>query len=823
MGLPGREGIKLPRAIREELGIPREDGNNRKKSWFKEGNRNTQRKDERARRKGTHHPALKAKVIPGSASKEQSGRQYTSSLVAARRKAPQNEERREPRSHVGRERPISSTRGSGVKEVETEVSSPPPRRSKALVQDDAEIDALEKALGLKDKKAYPKVFEEEGLESLLGGLQDTKKKDVVSLGKRKRVHDSELENVGKLSSQRLRRAVFGQSPEVLEPSDLQSGEEEQLYSTDRSSDTTGSQGSPSTMVRERENPYQPPSTGEMQQLVTKYVPPSLRVSSADTTPDLSRLRRQLQGQLNRLSESNLLPIAREIENISKGVPRQSFFTSLSELIVERISDRSSLNDTFMILIAGFTATLCKVLGPEFAVLIITQLDSELQVFMSSERKQNSNDKQPLNILASFAQLYTFQIVGAQLIYDYIRLCINEISEQNTELLLRIIRIAGHQIRHDDSSALRDIVANLRKKIEMQDEQSLSIRTKFMLETIEDLKNNKSKHGASTATIASEHTIAMKKTLGTLNQRTLKMTEALGIGLQDIRNSNKQGRWWLVGASYQNSQLHDEEVRRNERSSRHETPLDDGDDFDVANDLALLARENRMNTDVRRAIFIAIMSSTDFDDANTRLRKLGLKRSQELEIPKVIIRCAASEKTFNPFYAALLTRTCTDRKLKMAIQFSIWDLFKQMGELSNDSDDSDNEGQKPSSKLTLREVVNLARTFGTVVGSGTQTLSFLKVLNLTYLQQHTRIFLEVLLTTMILQTQKGQEKGRNEAKLLKPVLESKELLEMASSLQYFIREVLGKSDIAGSSTERRTVKYGCRIICDALAALSQTMQ
>jgi nucleolar MIF4G domain-containing protein 1 len=73
----------------------------------------------------------------------------------------------------------------------------------------------------------------------------------------------------------------------------------------------------------------------------------------------------------------------------------------------------------------------------------------------------------------------------------------------------------------------------------------------------------------------------------------------------------------------------------------------GDDF-APSDLAELAREQGMNTDLRRAIFITIMSASDYLDADMRLRKLKLYKKQELEIPRVLIHCTAAEKVFTIF-------------------------------------------------------------------------------------------------------------------------------------------------------------------------------
>ncbi len=254
----------------------------------------------------------------------------------------------------------------------------------------------------------------------------------------------------------------------------------------------------------------------------------------------------------------------------------------------------------------------------------------------------------------------------------------------------------------------------------------------MIETINNLKNNRMKTGIAASTITSEHTIRMKKTLGTLNMRSIRAGEALRIGLKDIRESDKRGKWWLVGASYkdegQNNAEEEAASKMNFRSKDASTEV--MMTVDASTDLVQLAREQRMNTDVRRSIFIAIMSATDYKDAYLRLQKVRLKKSQELEIPKVLIHCAAAEKAFNPFYSLLARRLCSDRKLKMAFQFSLWDLFKRMGEGQDGSEeDSDDHDEDSANKLSLRSLVNLAKLYGTLISDGGLTMSVLKVSNL----------------------------------------------------------------------------------------------
>lgn len=245
----------------------------------------------------------------------------------------------------------------------------------------------------------------------------------------------------------------------------------------------------------------------------------------------------------------------------------------------------------------------------------------------------------------------------------------------------------------------------------------------MIEIMNNLKNNRMRTGIAASTITSEHTILMKKTLGSLNTRNLKASEPLRVGLNDIKDTDKRGKWWLVGATYNP----EEQSRQNKflRTNGQNESFDEREELNVvndSNDLLQLARQHRMNTDVRRSIFITIMSATDYRDAHLRLSKLGLKASQRLEIPKVLMHCAGAEGIYNPFYTLIARLLCSDHKLKMAFQFSLWDAFKKMDE----GDENDGDDEEDQDSLETRIIVNLAKMYGALVADGGLGIGILKV-------------------------------------------------------------------------------------------------
>jgi len=294
-------------------------------------------------------------------------------------------------------------------------------------------------------------------------------------------------------------------------------------------------------------------------------------------------------------------------------------------------------------------------------------------------------------------------------------------------LLTLYTVSGPQLRQDDPSSLKDIVLLLQPAIARTGEANLSVRTKFMVETINNLKNNRMKTGAVASAVTSEHTVRMKKLLGSLNTRSIKSSEPLRVGLDDIRHADKRGKWWLVGASWKEASDDNRDTKAIGASSAQADKQDDNLDPGSADLLLHLAREQRMNTDVRRAIFVTIMSASDYRDAHLRLMKLRLKKSQELEIPRVLVQCAGAEEMYNPFYTLIARRLCSEHRVKMAFQFALWDLFGRMGEGGDDERGrGEEEGGGDAEAISTRTTVNLARMFGVLIAEGGLGLGVLKV-------------------------------------------------------------------------------------------------
>lgn len=72
-------------------------------------------------------------------------------------------------------------------------------------------------------------------------------------------------------------------------------------------------------------------------------------------------------------------------------------------------------------------------------------------------------------------------------------------------------------------------------------------------------------------------------------------------MDDLHSADTRGKWWLVGAAWSGDPL----VERRESSKR---ALNTRDEDVAENALLKLAKKQGMNTDVRRSIFVVLMSS-----------------------------------------------------------------------------------------------------------------------------------------------------------------------------------------------------------------------
>lgn len=677
-------------------------------------------------------------------------------------------------------------------------------------EEDAEILALEKKLGMKGKPN--KAVFDDGFDDMLEGLEGS----LDSSKKRKREERDWLE-------QKRRRAQVPDKPSKsddihdedasLSEGSFQGFDEDDTFSDEPdASQESDASIAPVESVRKprvRENPYIAPVPANGTS-TAKYIPPSLRKPPETDTAKLEKLRRQAQGSLNKLSEANIISIVDEFDKLYTTNPRQDVSTVLIDLLLAAFSDPSALQNTYIILHAAFIAALYKILGADFGAEMISRL---VETFDRYYKDPAVTGKESSNLTSLLANLFTFGVVSSPLLYDHIRLLLSDFGENSAELLLRIMRDCGPQLRSDDPTALKGIVQMMNDVSARiaSDGNSINMRTRVMMDTITDLKNNKIRQATNAAGATGEHLTRMRKALGTLNSRQLRATEPLGITRADILNSDKKGKWWLVGASWKGHQQQDKPPPQLLAHSRADkTTHNDPDQIDYQ---ALFAHY-KLTSPVHRSIFMAITSAEDATDALARLSKLRLTRKQELEIAPVIIRGVRAEQAYNSYYGVLAKLLLREKKYKMSFNIALWKFFSLIGERQDEgSDDEGTSFRAGEDVVETFEIANVARMYAYLVARRCLRLDVLKTLNVGLTKENATLFLEVLFIALLAQNK--LDSGQKVVEAFSGV-EARQ----AKSIAYFLRKYVKGSDLVATREEAKKVKNGCKMAAAALAAMER---
>ncbi|KAG8700061.1 suppressor of glycerol defect [Ceratobasidium sp. 394] len=700
---------------------------------------------------------------------------------------------------------------------------PPSKKARTRQKDieDDEIAWLEAKLGIGEKKkkgAYGAAFSADGLDDILGDL-DRLEEDIDGFG------ESGGEDDGGMSQEDGSEEVESAGEES------EQDDSEEDSSDEGSSEDANDEEEVPTLLEH--NPRLPKATGA-------YVPPHLRqkVASSDTTattqtPEQIKLTRQLKGLLNRLSEQNIEGIVAEVEALYRSNPRNDVTQALTRILLDSISSSANLLDTFVILHAAFIVAMHKIIGIEFAAYFVEQTVSSYETHwaalrtttpnpvknMTSENDENtlapSGTKESSNLLILLSELYNFQVISCVLIYDLIRALLNsDFLEHDVELLLKVIKNSGHQMRQDDPLALKDIIELVQDKMRGENPSELSSRFRFMVETLVNLKNNKlkdTKRATGTGqNVASEAIERMKKYLSGINKKRHVMSnEPLRVSLEDLHSSAKRGKWWLVGSAWGGDPLVENqdakaESKRKEAGSKSKTTM--------ADQLVQLARQHGMNTEIRRNIFVVLVSSDDYVDACERLMQLELQETQQREIIRVVLHCCGNERTYNPFYTLVAHHLCQkSHSHRITLQYCLWDFLRSLGEtqvggaaISRDFDTSGDD-------VSDFTIANYAKVYAWWLARGSVTLTIFKPVEFLVLKPRSKQFFKSLFLQTIISSQSTSPlvdirsaesaipQTRNRAAIEEIMSKALRIPTMCKGIAYFVQSLLSEGDFGSRKT------------------------
>ena len=599
---------------------------------------------------------------------------------------------------------------------------------------DSEIAVLEQKLGIRKGEQLPSEFAEEGLEAILGELADSE------LG---------TDNTGYLERETIpysSLASYNKKSDVSNKRKLNVGEEDSA-----------------SWKKRRENPYIPAPTTRISDEISTYFQPALRAKVVDTTREGEQVQRQLRGLINRISESNFVSIIHDINAILGANARPTGIRALVDLLMGLVKNPAGLSDTFLIIHAALCAAVYKLCGVDFGAVLLKAIVAHLDsAHARALAKPFVHDKQAVNLMSFLAATYTFQVTGARIIFSWIRQLLASLSELNTELLMKLVKYCGAQLRADDPSAIGQIIDQVQPLlVNKNTDECLSARSRVMIDAIVALKNNRVKNTATNSIKSVESIFHLKKLLGGLVQTSVfRANEPLTFSLETVRMGDVRTKWWIPRSSDLTPERRSGSMKpqkpkfgtttlyspsKMNKAARKPAAEEEGDG-EADTRIREVVENMRLSTPVRRQVFKTILSSTDYVDAIRGLSALKLTQKQSLEIPQVLLHCVMAESIHNPFYSAVAQQLCKEKRYKIAFKYGLWSCFqawRQAGE------GAVFESPVDVDRIETRNLVQLAKFYAVLVSHQDLSLEVLRPVEWLELNEATRIFLQIFLTELIL--------------------------------------------------------------------------
>ncbi|NXO36067.1 NOM1 protein, partial [Locustella ochotensis] len=341
-----------------------------------------------------------------------------------------------------------------------------------------------------------------------------------------------------------------------------------------------------------------------------YVPPQIR-KAQETLDDkkreeLGRLKKMVNGLINRLSEPNLSSISGQIEELYMANSRKDMNDTLTDILmnacVTAVAMPARLMMEHVLLVSILHHNVGIEVGAHFLEAVVKKFDELC--------KSDAEGKECENLLALIAHLYNFHVVHCLLIFDILKKLVSTFTEKEIELILFLLKNVGFSLRKDDALALKELITEAQRKASTAEKKFQDqTRVRFMLETMLALRNNDMRKIPGYDPEPVERLRKLQRAL--VHSGGSGKDTQLRVSLESLLSADQVGRWWIVGSSWSGAPM------ISDTKSQAQQKLHVGK---VSSKIMELARKLRMNTDIRRSIFCVLMTSEDFMDAFEKLLK-----------------------------------------------------------------------------------------------------------------------------------------------------------------------------------------------------------
>ncbi|CAI8508122.1 unnamed protein product [Hanseniaspora opuntiae] len=337
-----------------------------------------------------------------------------------------------------------------------------------------------------------------------------------------------------------------------------------------------------------------------------------------------KLEKDVKSLYNKLSETNINNIISSLLDLFNTYSRQVCMNAIIKRILADCNTSDKLLDQYLMNYIGTVYAIWKFKGVDFGASFIQKLVEKIISFLdTTAQDEDSVDKNGSNLVTLLAYCFNFGIITNKLIYNLLDL-FAEVSNETSEL--------------------NNVINKLLVNLEETDNEDDS-RLQFLVDTLKDLRMNKIDKNLTAKTNHSNMKKSITKSLK-IDTKTLgkNSSQAIQVSLDDILNIDTKGKWWLIGGSYRGNMstdnigddfAEDENIELDNDIEFSDIELHD-DFIDELPDYNQLAEQNKMSSQLSKAMFVGVSSAQDPLDCIMRLDKLNIKKKDYQELLRVLV-------------------------------------------------------------------------------------------------------------------------------------------------------------------------------------------
>ncbi|CAG7960196.1 unnamed protein product [Penicillium nalgiovense] len=369
-----------------------------------------------------------------------------------------------------------------------------------------------------------------------------------------------------------------------------------------------------------------------------YIPPArLRALQAQITDKTSKeyqrmaweaLKKSINGLINKVNVSNIKFIVPELfaENLVRG--RGLFCRSIMK------AQAASL--PFTPIYAAMAAIVNTKL-PQVGDLLLTRL------IIQFRKAFKRNDKAVCISSTTFiAHLCNQQVAHEMLAAQILLLLLHKPTDDSVEIAVGLTREVGHHLEEMNAPIALAVFDQFRNILH---EADIDKRVQYMIEVLFQVRKDRYKDNPSIKEeldlVEEEDQITHRAGL----DDELETQDTLNIFKYDAEWEEHEEAYRKLKAEILGEESDEEDEERSDESEEEES-----DTEEVQMDI-----KDQSNTDLvnlRRTIYLTIMSSIDFEECCHKLMKINLPAGLEHELPSMIIECCSQERTYSKFYGLI---------------------------------------------------------------------------------------------------------------------------------------------------------------------------